>query len=374
MKSPKLLYFLWVLGAAAIMMISANQNHEFADFQGIADTKEVIVSFEKAVEIRNIRATPGQIVKAGDLLVELDRPELNLKINEISHDLERFKSRGNLNAEELKSQIRQLKAKESLIASEFDYKIKQLTGRLDLNKKLATGLKSVQPSDKHEKSDVIISPIELQIEGLKKERELAINRIKIEIDGIQFKLKYPENPVNIQVQSLEKELNMLVKEKETLMIYSQINGVIGSVQFKQGAKVSPFVPILTLYTKSPSYVNGYIHENLYNRVSVGDKVNVASVSGKNITGEVVGVGSRIVEFPTRLRKRPEIQIWGREVQVRIPEDNRFLLGEKVMLCSAENKELPYLSGLKKIWNAGMSYAMSSKHRESNPVMKIKEEI
>jgi len=361
MKSPKLLYFLWILGATAIVMISLNKNHEFADFQGIADTKEVIVSFDKGVEIRTIHTIPGQVVKAGDLLVELDRPDLNLKINEISHELERYKSRGNLNGEDLKSQIRQLKAKEALVNSEFDYKIKQLTFKQDLNKKLSSGLKSVQPS---EKSDTIISPIEMEIESLKKERELAINRIKIETDGIQYKLKYPESPVNIQTQSLEKELNMLVKEKETLMIYSQINGVIGSVHFKQGAKVSPFVPILTLYIKSPSYVNGYIHENLYNRVSVGDKVTVASVTGKNITGEVVGVGSRIVEFPTRLRKRPEIQIWGREVQVRIPEDNRFLLGEKVMLCSAENQNSSYFSGLKNLWNAGVSYAMSLKQDHS----------
>jgi hypothetical protein len=48
-------------------------------------------------------------------------------------------------------------------------------------------------------------------------------------------------------------------------------------------------------------------------------------------GEIVGVGARIVEYPERLRKRPDILIWGREIIVRLPPENRFLLGEKVRI-------------------------------------------
>ena len=128
---------------------------------------------------------------------------------------------------------------------------------------------------------------------------------------------------------------MLVKEKNGLAICAPIKGVIGSVSFKEGEKVSPFSSILTLHTKSPSYVKGYIHENAYNRVAVKSKVKIVSLAGSNdkTIGEVVGVGSRIVEFPLRLRKRPDIQVWGREVQIKIPEENKFLLGEKILITA-----------------------------------------
>jgi hypothetical protein len=88
-----------------------------------------------------------------------------------------------------------------------------------------------------------------------------------------------------------------------------------------------------LHTKSPSYVKGYIHEDVYNKVAIGQKVTIASFSDpKNtIQGEVVGVGSRIVEYPVRLRKRPDFQIWGREIIIKIPSENNLLLGEKVRI-------------------------------------------
>ena len=364
MNAPKLLYFLWILALGAVALMSLDGKEETTDFQGIADTREVIVNSENAVEIKKFHVIPGQEVKADDLLVELDQPELNMKINEISHELEEFKNRRVIDVEEHKSRIRQLKAESASVASEINYKIKQLKSRHDFNKNLTSGLKSIQPVNKSGKTGAAGSPIALEIESLKKERELALNRISIEMERFQAELEAPESPVTIRVQSLEKELKMLERRKENLLIFSLIDGVIGSIHFKPGEKASPFAPILTLYTKTPSYVRGYIHENLYNRISLGEKVSVVSTSGKNCCteGEVVGIGSRIVEFPQRLRKRPEIQMWGREVQIKISEGNAFLLGERVMVFSVENRKPSYWARLKGLWDLGLAYAKSIKSR------------
>jgi multidrug resistance efflux pump len=352
------------LGAVALMSLDGKE--ETTDFQGIADAREVIVNSENAVEIKKFHVIPGQEVNADDLLVELDQPELNMKINEISHELEEFKNRRVLNVEEHKSRIRQLEAEKASVVNEINYKIMQLESRQDFNKKITSGLKSIQPvhnsgeTKKSGKTGAAGSPIALEIERLKKERALALNRITIEMERLQAELEAPESPVTIRVQSLEKELKMLEKKKEKLLIFSLIDGVIGSIHFKPGEKASPFVPILTLYTKTPSYVKGYIHENLYNRISLGEKVSVKSGSGKNCCaeGEVVGIGSRIIEYPQRLRKRPEIQMWGREVQIRIPEDNSFLLGEKVMVFAVEHRKPSYWARLKDLWSLGLAYTKS----------------
>lgn len=78
---------------------------------------------------------------------------------------------------------------------------------------------------------------------------------------------------------------------------------------------------------------GYIHENSAQTIATGDEVEVVRESTRenSITGSVVGVGSRIVEYPIRLRKNPDIPLWGREVQIKIPEENNLLLGEKLII-------------------------------------------
>ena len=45
----------------------------------------------------------------------------------------------------------------------------------------------------------------------------------------------------------------------------------------------------------------------------------------------MGMGSRIIEIPDRLRKNPTFKTYGREIQVEIPSDNQFLQKEKVIL-------------------------------------------
>ena len=71
-----------------------------------------------------------------------------------------------------------------------------------------------------------------------------------------------------------------------------------------------------------------------------DKVRVVSMANTSAAtiGEVVGVGARIVEYPVRLRKRPDIQVWGREIQILIPSENRFLLGEKLIITPVKSPD------------------------------------
>jgi len=362
MDGPRWLYLSWVLAVLVIVTMSFDGKADAPNFQGIADTREVVVNSESAVEIKQFHVLPGQVVRSGDLLVELNRPELLMKINEISHELEEVKSRHTMNAEEKKSRIRQLQAEEASKTSEIDYKIRQLRSRHDLNQELTTELPSLRQPENLPGKNTVHSPIALEIESLKKESELLRNRIKTEVTWFQAALSSPENALSIRAQSLEKELTLLRREQEELLIYSQINGVIGSVHFRAGEKASPFAPILTLYTKAPSYVRGFIHENLYNQVAVGEKVIVSSLAGKHtvMPGEVIGVGSRIVSYPERLKKRPEIQVWGREVQVRIPEENSFLLGEKVIIQSARSKEQSYWAKMKALWETRISDAADLK--------------
>ena len=288
----KKLYFVWIVVCIVLVTISLQYKGESTGFYGIADAREVVVNAGNPVEIKKIHVVQGQSIKEGDTLIELRRPELDMKINEIILQTSQIKTQKYAKVNSIKSQIQELQA------------------QYERNKKLTAELKSFKKENSAADQNDSRNPLLIKIENLKKELRLAMSPAQI-----------------------KEELNLLLSEKEKLTIYAQINGIIGSVNAKEGEKVSPFTPIITLHTKSPSYVKGYIHEDVYNKVNVGQKVTIASFSDPNntIEGEVVGVGSRIVEYPVRLRKRPDFQIWGREIIIKIPSENNLLLGEKVRI-------------------------------------------
>ena len=72
-------------------------------------------------------------------------------------------------------------------------------------------------------------------------------------------------------------------------------------------------------------------ENRYD-INVGDVVTVVAVDRRyNVEGKIIDIGSRIVGYPSRLLPRPDIDLWGQEIFIRIPDGNEFLNGEKVIV-------------------------------------------
>jgi len=59
---------------------------------GIADSKETLVSFETPVVVKRIFVLPGQSVKKGQPLVEVEPAEINLKLLEVQTQLEALRS------------------------------------------------------------------------------------------------------------------------------------------------------------------------------------------------------------------------------------------------------------------------------------------
>lgn len=343
MKKIKMLYPAWLLACIGLVYFTVSSDRETSLFRGISDTREVLVNTENPVEITSVHVVPGQAIDKGELLVELRRPELVIKINSISHQIKELQMQQQVKEYDITAQRIRLRSERESVASDITYKIKQLQSRQELNRKLAANLKSIQPAVFDSTGGQAAGFPSIEIEALEKERELALDSIDLRMKILDDTLESIGKPMAVHIQSLKKELALLNQEQKELSIYSDFQGVIGAVYFKPGEKVSPFVPILTLHTRAPSYVKGFIPEDAYNKVALGQKVNVRSLTSRNNTtvGEVVGVGSRIVEYPVRLRVRPELAAWGREVQIKIAEDNTLLLGEKVLI-SAGGPETPSL--------------------------------
>jgi HlyD family secretion protein len=302
-------------------------------FYGIADTKELTISSESAVEIKGIRVAPGQLVALGDTLLELFNPDLELRLSQITHELEELRTRKAAHATLTKSEILHLKAQQEVRVNEIRAEIQELEAKYEMNKELISELRSLERDKAAAGASDGENPILVRLQSLRKLLDLARDTSRVNEHRLADELSSAGDPLADQVRRREDELRILTEDRKRLVIRAQAGGLIGSVNFKVGEMASPFAPILTLHTASPSFVRGYIHEDVYSQVGLKQKVKVIGNQDRRnqVEGEVAGVGARIVEYPERLRRRSDIRIWGREIIIHLPADNRFLLGEKVLI-------------------------------------------
>lgn len=244
----------WLVALCTVLGINMT-NTQNLSFVGVTDSKEVNLNLKHAVVVKQVYVLPGQKVERGQLLAELERPDLDKQLNEVSHRLE------------------------------------ELHSQLSLNETLNENLKSIKGDSQ-------------------------------EID----------NTLTIQIRSLENQIELLKKEKEELRVFAQFEGHIGFVNYKSGESVSPFAPILTMHQKTPTFVRGYVHESIMEKIKIGSTIKISSInSGRVMKASVTSVGTRIIEFPERFRRSIDQKIWGREIGITLDAQNNFLLGEKVFL-------------------------------------------
>ncbi len=247
----RFLFYAWCSAVFLILALGIILNTASVSFLGVAESREFQVNFENSAEIKHLYVQPGQIVKKGDLLAELNQMDLDL-------------------------QLRVLK-------SRYD--------------------------------------------KLRAERELRKQISRITQDAGD--LVAGADPLLVDIVDTRREMELIENRRRNLFVFAEVEGTVGGVNFKIGEKVPAFAAVITLLPMNPSYVNGYLNEHLISSVKVGEAVEVVSSTGKTILGQVASVGARIVPIPERLLRIQTLTAWGREVIIKIPPQNGFLLGEKV---------------------------------------------
>lgn len=325
----------WILAVAAIVALGYFYQGNVALFKGIAEASETIISVPSATEIVKVHVMPGQEIQAGDTIVELNRPDLTLRINEVTRELDAIEGRSSLNKAEIDQRVASVKADLATRSSALRFEINRLETEYQKNKEISSKLKSLSASNAKAGGNDAMA---MQIKNLKDELALAEKNANEQIALLRGSSSLQKRSGVTEAAALRKELEQLQQEQADLVQIAKESWVVGSVNVREGEKVSSFTPIVTLTHKSPSLIRGYINEQVYQHMNLGKDVNVKPLAGgeKAIKGEVVGLSSRIVVFPERMWKMPDMPVYGREVTIRIPEDNPFLLGEMVTI-SEEGK-------------------------------------
>ncbi len=341
MKRFNILYLLLIPCAYLLYLAGTSVQSEGAFFYGFAENKETELNLDVDCLIAMVHVSPGEEVKKGQLLLEASQAKYDLKINDLEYDLKEQQVNTELERAKLKNTIAQLEIKKQAQITELDADIRSLEAKIEINEKLFDQISSIKVPE----NSTINKSARIELEQLKNTRAEIVAPINQQIAILETQIKNAGQPQVLQRQRLNKERELVDIEKERLQIFAPSDGLIGNVHCIDGENVSSFNTLISFYERNPTLVKGYVHEKLILEVKLDADLSVSSSQHPDheVQGKVVGLGTRIVEIPERLRKIPEIKTYGREVLIRIPTDNPFLQKEKVTLNSMNRKEGTFLS-------------------------------
>ena len=329
MKKINIIYLAFIPVLIGIFYINRNYARHTVMFYGFAENKETEINHEHPVQVNKIYVAPGQFVSKGDLLIDVTHSKFDLKMNDLSHEIETMRLQAQERRADIQRSILQLENERMAKISEVELSIRKLQSEVNLNQSLLKDLKSIETENAVKGT----SPSDIKLANLEKEKELIAQSIDMRIKLLKDELATVNAPREVQVDKLEQEKNYYQEEQDKMSIRAPKDGLIGNIHCLEGENKSSFSTLITFYERNPTQVKGFVHENLIVHVEVGDTLEVSSSLHPEHRryGTVVGLGSRIVEIPERLRKIPEIKTYGREVLIEIPPHNPFLQKEKVVL-------------------------------------------
>jgi HlyD family secretion protein len=294
---------------------------------GVTYAKEYKITSEKSALVKSIRVVPGQQIKAGELLIELQSRDLEIELEKMTNHIAVLKSEQVEKSKLVQYQIELIRAQNSIEIEEIDSEIDQLKSQMSLNQDLTKEFTNIDIAIDEKRSPQLLKVNSL-LEQKKRHdvaRDIRIKDILLENDTEQSLLKN-------QISLLERELALLVSERESLTKVASSDGVVESVLIKSGEQVSAFSPMLTVNPKHPTTVIGYLMGKNETNLPIGKEVEVVSYEFRNgkVAGTVIGYGS-VVQLPEILQKSTAVTAFGREVFIEIPIENLFATGEKVLI-------------------------------------------
>ncbi len=327
---PAVLFLLW--------RMNANYGRHTVVFFGFAENKDTEINRDFSLQIKKVHVTPGTYVKAGDLLLEVSRSDIEPEISGIEKDVEFLKAETRRLEAELRGELRGIEARKQEKLADIEANIRTLEAQLELNKKLMGGTESVQVSEELIKN----SPDAKRIQSLRAEKALIEETAAADIARINNEMANLGKPSKVKIAKMENEKEFLESQKDQLSVLAPSDGLIGNVHCKEGEHIRAFTSLISFYEENPTLVKAYVRENLLAYINVGDSIDIkAAARPENLTrGMVTGLGSRIVEVPERLRKIPEQKTYAREVLISIPSSNTFLQKEKVVVDISDNPNIP----------------------------------
>lgn len=319
--------FYWFAGILLISLLLVNTQFFKGNtsFLGVSYSDAYTINSDRAATIIKTYAPPGKTVSAGDTLITLYSPALELDIEKLRKELILMESEIEEKNELLESELALFDSEKQQSTQSFSAEINQLTQRLALQKQLVGSESDASDSNQN-------NELELQIESLKQQLSLELQAIDIRVNDVTQEHLFDVSQIRARQELARQELQWKERMVDNLTRVAQANGVVERVYVKPQEQVDSFTPLLSLNPRHPTSIVGYLVGQKDRNKQLGDTVLVRSSEQSSLTssGVITGFGS-VVALPTILQNSSSITTFGLEIFIEIPEDNPLPVGEKVII-------------------------------------------
>lgn len=314
-------------GVALFFLLSDPPGDELA-FYGFAESNEMEVNYNQPGAVVSILVQSGQAVDSGDVLLVLEsRPKQERLADQAYRIGEETAEQADRRARR-SQELAALEIEQTNRLATIDERVTELRKEIAFKSSLSRELNTI------DLPQATYQPLSDELTQLEDRRRRAVETYAQQRGALEQSLAYGESPTRQRVRRLQAEARFDSSlQQERVVLTAPVAGLVGSVNCREGEYKSAYANLITFYQPHSELVKGYVHENLAVEVAIGDTFEVISLRDEatRYRGKVIGLGSRIVEIPLRLRKFPEVPGYGREVTLRIPVANDFLQKEKVSL-------------------------------------------
>lgn len=222
--------------------------------QGEVETQNVDVSSKIAGRIQKIRVKKGDKVKTGQILVELDTPEINAKAEQSSATLELAMA---------ENQKVNTGARQEQIAAAFNT-LKQAEAGLGLAEKTYRRLQNLHndgviPTQKMDEAQAAYN-------NAKSAVAVARANYNLYASGSRSEDKMAAGANVKRAKGMVSEVNSYLKEN---VLKSSINGEITEVSAEPGELVGTGYPIITIVNLDDVWVTFNLREDLLSKIKMG---------------------------------------------------------------------------------------------------------
>ena len=328
MKLLKPYYIISILVGGWILWYSATGNTQAEEFYGFAENRDTEINFNYPVVVKEIHISEGENINQGDLLFQLQRIQPKEEYAGESYRISELRAESNIWKTEKEGSLRELIAEYDIDRQSILDKITSKSEELKYKKSLYEGVKSLN------EVNLDYSSLENELLQLNQQKNLLDSLFIQQKSNLENELRFGTSPFREEIKRLEARMKFEEEQMvQDIEIHAPFNGLVGNIQCKEEEHIPSFKTLMNFYEPNPSMVKGFIHEDLILKVRIGDVLTIRSTSDPNliIKGSVSGLGSRVVEIPSRLRKIPDLKTYGREVLISIPEENNLIQKEKVVI-------------------------------------------
>jgi len=328
MRNFNLFYIVIIITGILLFITFRPDFHRELSFYGFAESRATEINYNYPVVVDQILVKPGQAVKAGEVLMQLSRRKSKESLEDQSFRIAQLKAEEKLLKQKQENEIEALKIDQQTKLAEMDRKIDRTQKELAYKKSLVTNLQSIEPVETSYK------PLEDALTSYRQEKADINQLYTTRINGLEKELSLGQNPFSEQIKRYVAEQAFDASQKNIpIVVTAPTDGLVGNISCKEEEHIPSYSTLLTFYEPHSGLIEGYVHEDLTLEVEIGQKYTISSLKDESINyqGTVIGLGSRIVEIPSRLRKIETIKAYGREVLIEISKDNSFLQKEKVSI-------------------------------------------